>query len=775
MKNSVTFELQGSIHVGGFRPFFWKIVAEANLTGWIANSVDGVFLCLQGEDEQISSFIRGLPAKVPGAFRLHSVGMIKREVGIPDRQGSTAFRVIGDENEIPLINPDRAPCAACIEETMDPASRRFSYAFSSCYASGPSYSYALRSPFVRKNTSFTAFPMCADCRFDKENKEDHHHCGSEILACPRCGPQFFLLDTYGDLVTDANPLCESRKAIRNGEILALQSLYGGFQLFADAFNEETILRLRRKRKLPDRPLCLMARDLEAIRKYCESSPEEEALLLSPVAPVLILARKKDVEAPPLPSVISPDTDTLAVGLPPSLPEKLVFEHRGGGESVEPFELLVTCGDNRPGKAECLDIDEIFNRLMAYTDKFLCHDLKTSHPCPPSICLVKDGRPIHIRRSRGYIPRGIEFGDSFSKNVGAFGCDSQAAVAIGVGKEIIPSQALGAIENEGGTEILLDMFERFTYLVDKVPDIMACDMDRESFSARTCAAFAELHSLPLVTIQNHHAHALACMAEHGLRRSLAIVFNNGSGGPDGSEWGSECLDARLDGFSRLAAFQPVNADNTRPARLFLERLTDAGIEPSGALLNRLRVDPSEYQLWKKQDSVHGVQLSHSAMRLINTVCAGIGIAPDFCTYPERCLLILRKYASRRDPSVPVPDEIAARFSFSYSDENRFRLIDWSRTFQKLGEVVTFTEEEKSLYAEAFYSALGESTLAMALYAESLTGIRDIVLSGSIFQDPILLEKVREKLSAKDFTVYVHEKTSCDESCVPVGQTYAAGLT
>lgn len=774
MKSSVTFELQGSIHVGGFRPFFWKIAAEANLTGWIANSVDGVFLCLQGNDENISSFIRGLPAKVPGAFRLHSVGMIKRDVGIPDQQGNPAFRIIGDENEIPLINPDRAPCAACVEEVMDHAARRFCYAFSSCYACGPSYSYALRSPFVRRNTSFTAFPMCADCRFDKENKDDPNHYGSEILACPRCGPQFFLLDTYGDLVTDANPLCESRKAIRNGEIVALQSLYGGFQLFADAFNEETILRLRRKRKLPDRPLCLMARDIGVIKKYCECSPEEEALLTSPVAPVLILERRKDVE-PALSSMISPDTDTYAVGLPPSLPERLVIEHLGGGESVPPFELLVTCGDNRPGKAECLDIDEIFNRLMAYTDKFLCHDLKTSHPCPPSICTVKNGRTIHIRRSRGYVPVGIEFGGVFSKNVGAFGCDAQAAVAIGIGKEIIPSQALGMIEDENGTEILLDMFERFTYLVDKVPDIMACDMDRDSFSARACAAFAELHTLPLVTIQNHHAHALACMAEHGLHRALAIVFNNGSGGPDGTEWGSECLDARLDGFSRLAAFQPLNADNTRPARLFLERLAEAGHEPSSALLNRLRVDASEYQLWKKQDTSRGVQLSHSAMRLINTVTAGIGIAPDFCTYPERCLLILRKYASRRDPSIPVPDDIAARFSFTCNDENRFRLIDWSRTFQQLGEVVSFTETEKSLYADAFYSALGESVLAMALYAESLTGIRDIILSGSVFQDPILLEKTREKLSAKDFTVFLHEKTSSDESCVPVGQAYAAGLT
>ena len=92
------------------------------------------------------------------------------------------------------------------------------------------------------------------------------------------------------------------------------------------------------------------------------------------------------------------------------------------------------------------------------------------------------------------------------------------------------------------------------------------MDKESFSAREAAAFAEKHSLPLVTVQAHHAHALTCMAEHGLRHALALVFNGGGYGPDGTEWGAECLESRLDGFCRFASFSGRYRLETRDARL-----------------------------------------------------------------------------------------------------------------------------------------------------------------------------------------------------------------
>ena len=49
MKNCVKLELLGAVHSGGVRPFFWKIAAEAGLTGWVGNSDNGICLLLEGD------------------------------------------------------------------------------------------------------------------------------------------------------------------------------------------------------------------------------------------------------------------------------------------------------------------------------------------------------------------------------------------------------------------------------------------------------------------------------------------------------------------------------------------------------------------------------------------------------------------------------------------------------------------------------------------------------------------------------------------------------
>lgn len=769
MKSSILLEMNGDLHNSGVRPFFWKLAAESGLNGWVANSREGILLHLEAETALLSSFIRSLPASVPASFRLRSVCVLKREAEIPEEKCLPSFRILDPNPDDLEIPPDRMACPECVKDVLDPASRRYCYPFFSCSDSGPGYSFAIRSPLIRKNSSLTAFPMCSECKSELQHADSHYR-GAELLACPRCGPQFFLLDMYGDLVTAANPLCQARVALKNGEILAVQSIYGGFQLYGDALNPATIQRLRRKRNLPYRPLCVTMRNLETVRKYCECSEAEGALLSSPASPVVILRKKTDC---PLPEMISPDTDTLAVGLPSSLQEKLLFEHQSPGMPL-PFEVLVTCGDNRPGKAECQEIDEIFNRLMAFTDKFLCHDLKTGQYCPPSICQIYQGRTFFHRRARGYVPQPIAIKERFSRNAGAFGCDIQAAVALGIHSRIIPSQALGTLGSENDTALLNDMFERFTWLFDQVPEIMACDMDRDSFSAQACAEFADLHGLPLITIQTHHAHALACMAEHGLKHSLALVMNRGAIGPDGTVWGSECLDARLDGFSRLAAFRAIPQETTRPARTFLDYLIARHTDPAPELLNRLGVDAAEYELWCSQTPQQRGPLSCSALQLISAVCAGLGIISGYRTYSDRALLRLQSYAARFVPGTPIPDNIAILFQFRYSEENGFRQIDWSDTIERLSGLNAISETEKIMYAEAFYNALAESMLAMALFAESRTGIGEIVLSGSLFLDPILCRKTKARLEARSFRVFTHVDLAGDESCVPVGQAYAAGL-
>ena len=774
MKSGILFKLEGNTHVGGFKPFFWNLVAESTLTGWIRDSEGGAELCLQGEEDLIRDFIRILPERIPEAYRLKAISIVRRKMDLPEEDWYKSFTVLEDPDKV-VAEPgtDRKPCENCIEEARTPGNRRFEHPFFSCKECGARYSAALRFPFIRKNTVLTAFPPCPDCKKEQSDPEDQLHYESEGLSCPECGPRYFMLDMYGDLMAEDHVLPEGQRALKAGNIVALQSTYGGFQIFADAFNKEAISRLRRKRKLADRPLCLMARDMEVIRRICECSEEEEALLTAEAAPVVLLKRRKDPELD-LPPDIAPGCRFLAVSLPGSLPEILFF--RGTEESGEVLDLAVTCGDNPPGKAECGDMDEIFNRLMNFTDRFLCHDMKTPHPCPGSIVMLHEGRVLFVRKARGYVPEGIRVFPDMALCVGAFGCDAQASVALGIRGKIHHSQSLGQLTKEEDAVILQDLFDRFTALFDRVPEIMACDMDCSSLSAKICSAYAEKHNLLLVTIQTHHAHALACMAEHHLTRALGIVMNDGSLGPDGEEWGSECLDARLDGFSRIASFKAVSKHNSRPARLFLESLAALREElPTEGLLKRLGVDIHEYMLWRKQLSHQETLQTHSALKVINTVCAGMGIAPDFATYPMHCMTLLENYVSQYPEGVEIPSYIRDVFVFHMQEENGIRVLDWTETILNLSRFDNVTEEEKPFFARAFYDAFSAGIIAMSTWAREKTSVNDLVLSGSLFLNSILLSTVSHQLEREGFHVYVHEQSACDESCVPIGQAYAAGLT
>ena len=191
-----------------------------------------------------------------------------------------------------------------------------------------------------------------------------------------------------------------------------------------------------------------------------------------------------------------------------------------------------------------------------------------------------------------------------------------------------------------------------------------------------------------------------------------------------------------------------------------------------------MDRSEYELWKKNylDGRHNCIFSHAAVRLYDAVCAGIGIAPDFCTYDMRCLLILNKYAARCPVSPEeIPERFRSLFAFDVREEERYSVIDWSRTFLNLAEIEPPREDEFPLYAKAFYAALADAGLAMVSYASRFSLERAVVLSGTLFMDEILSDATERLLTAHGYTVYQHEKTPADESGICTGQAYAAGMT
>src|SRR5689334_15944893 len=115
---------------------------------------------------------------------------------------------------------DRATCADCLREVLDPHNRRRGYPFTSCNACGPRYTITESLSCDRGPTTAGSLMMCAACRAEYDDPSDRRY-HARFNACPVCGPQ---LSCSIDAIVGA---------VRYGAIVALKGL-GGFHLLCDA-------------------------------------------------------------------------------------------------------------------------------------------------------------------------------------------------------------------------------------------------------------------------------------------------------------------------------------------------------------------------------------------------------------------------------------------------------------------------------------------------------------------------------------------------------------
>lgn len=777
MRSSVTFELKGNLKSPGFRPFIWRAVSEARLGGWAAETPDGAVLRLDGEDDEIGNFIRSLPAKLPRSLSLTAIRLAKKTAAPPPSDDPRPFKVLGPVLYEANVEADRAPCPDCVKKMLDPESPCYHYPFVSCANCGPRYSVQTLSPFNRHNSAFMAFPPCKECA-DKIHDTDQQK-GNPNQACPFCGPSALLMDRSGSIADSYSPLETACEAIQNGGIISVKT-NDGFITLCNGLDNDAITELRNRKKLFNKPVSIMARDIEVVKKYCYCSEEEEKLLISPAAPVVILRPRPDI--PLVTANICPDyPETMGVALPPTAMLRLLFESRPTPDSLHgQFDLFAFVGGPKPVDPDDAGGDEDFNEVAKYSDYILNHDLKIWQNGGSSVMSVQDGKPVTWRRSRGICPTPVKLSRNLRRVALALGSDHSSAVALGYRNSVAVSQQMGAILNDRNARSLSLVGERFLLLFAQVPDIVVCDMDINALSAREALRFSEKYSLPLATAQRHHANAIACMVEHGLSDALACVFDGGAYGPDGVTWGAEMMEISFNSFSRLGSFAPIatpdleRGEFSDPQLLLLLAMDRLGLPVSDELLNRINTTRELYDSRKGHLQEISHQKTHAALPLFKAVGAALSLLPFKQTYDNQIMIRMESAVSHLQ-SYENAERLSSRFAFRMRDDDGLMVIDWSDTFRNLADPSWLRDVPQAELAMAFLLAIGKAAEAMAEHAASKTQQRRIVLSGTAFISPTLTGIVKKALTQKGFTVYTHEKTSPDESSVCIGQAVFGGMS
>ena len=421
--------MRGQVQGVGFRPFVWRLATSEGLSGFVRNTPAGVSLEVEGGPQALETFLMRLRREVPPPARIER---LERTLLPPT--GEESFAILPSRAEgasSAVVLPDLAPCDACRAEIADPADRRYRYPFTTCMHCGPRYSLIEALPYDRERTALRHFPMCPACRAEYDDPASRRF-HAETNACPDCGPQLALLDADGGLLASkGEALDQAAVALRAGHIVALKGL-GGFQLLVDARNEAAVTRLRQRKHRPAKPFAVMAGTLAAAQAIAQVSALEEALLLSPAAPIVLLRARADA-AEPLASGVTPDNPHIGLMLPATPLHHLLMEELG-------FPVIATSG-NRSGEPLATSDEEVFARLSGIADLFLTHDRPILHPVDDSVLRVIAGQALVLRSARGYAP--LVLADSAQAAPGmALGGHLKNSVALAVDGRVVLGPHIG---------------------------------------------------------------------------------------------------------------------------------------------------------------------------------------------------------------------------------------------------------------------------------------------------------------------------------------------
>ena len=736
MKNA-RIRIHGIVQGVGFRPFIHKQVTSYALAGYIKNTSSGVELELEGDEEELGSFVSELPGKAP---KLALIEKIECEYSC-DIKGYTGFEIRKSKTEQSrntLISPDVGICDDCLRELRDKNDRRYRYPFINCTNCGPRFTIIKDVPYDRVKTSMSDFPMCPDCDreyHDIENRRYH----AQPDCCSDCGPHVFFLDGNGKEVP-GDAIETAREYVKSGRIIAVKGL-GGMHLACTCDNEAAAKELRRRKQRDEKPFAIMCRDVETARRICFVSDEEERILTGYQRPIVLLKKRGKI----LPHIS--ENGFVGVMLPYTPLHYLLF-----GSDID---MLVMTSANLSDTPIMFRNGEALENLHGIADGFLLHNRDIQTRCDDSLCWVRNDHEYFARRSRGYVPYPIKL-EGLSGMILACGAEQKASFCLSKDDYVFESQHIGDLKNMETYENYASQIEHFKNLFDIAPSVIACDMHPDYMSSAYAAEVSRKQDIPLVKVQHHHAHMCSCMADNGLDGQVIGLVWDGTGlGTDGTVWGGECLAGGYEGFERVGSIRPIPLIGGDRAVKDTERVAFALLGESGCDTSGIKNADTYSRMLK---SGLNCPRSSGMGRLFDGVSAILGIK-TLCSYEGQGAVLLEAEAGVSE----------RRYSVSFEEASN--TFDWR---DMIKEIAFDTEKgiDRGEIAAAFMNTIADMAVEMCKRARERTGLERVVLSGGSFQNMYVMDRLPGMLEACGFGVYSHRRVSTNDEGIALGQLMIA---
>jgi hydrogenase maturation protein HypF len=476
------------------------------------------------------------------------------------------------------------------------------------------------------------------------------------------------------------------------------------------------------------------------------SAEEQALVASPEAPIVLLRRRAGGGVA---AAVAPANPALGVMLPHTPLHHLLLADLG-------FPVVATSG-NRSDEPICTDGREALARLTGIADAFLVHDRPIARPVDDSVVRVVLGRELVLRRARGYAPLPVAVGEPLPSLI-AVGAHLKGTVAVSACGGVCLSQHLGDLDTAAALEAYRRAADDLPRLHAVRPVAAACDLHPDYASTRHSRA----SGLPVVAVQHHYAHVLACLADNGHPGpALGVAWDGAGLGTDGTVWGGEFLRVTGSGYERVAHLRTFRlpggdraAREPRRAALgvlhalfgadgFADHLPDRAFTARELRLIRLALD-------------RGVNapITSSAGRLFDAVASFVGLRQS-ATFEGQAAMELEWAAAEVETDEAYPFTLDSL------------VIDWGPAVRGVLADVRRSAPVGAIAAR-FHNMLTETIVAAARRA----GERCVALTGGCFQNVYLLTRSVARLRAGGFEPLWHRQVPPNDGGVALGQVIAA---
>ncbi len=765
-----SLRVSGVVQGVGFRPYVWRLANELGLAGWVRNDAAGVEIRVEGAVDAIAAFTRRLPAEIPPLAEVR--GLTWSDIGAGAGHEGFVIAGSGSGAAATMIGHDTAVCPECLAEMLDPAERRWRYAFINCTHCGPRYTLTRGLPYDRARTSMAAFALCADCEREYLDPADRRF-HAEPTACPACGPRLLLLDLAAGggagEVRPADPVAETLRRLLAGEIVAIKGL-GGFHLACDARNATAVRRLRERKNREEKPFALMAANPESVGAGVELSAAERRLLTSPERPIVLLRTRGDTDR--LFPGIAPGLAWLGVMLPYTPLHWLLFHEAAGRPAGtawmrEPQSLvLVMTSANPGGEPLVIGNPEAVSRLAGIADAVLVHDRDIVVRCDDSVVRHESAAGARgaggfqfIRRARGYTPRAIRLAAA-GPAVLALGGWLKNTVCLTRGDEAFVSQHIGGLDNPATCEMLVEISRHLLEILDVTPEAIAHDLHPDFFSTRHALALAADWGVPAIGVQHHQAHVAAVMAEHGLPGpTLGLALDGVGLGSDGTAWGGELLLVDGPGFRRLGHLAPLALPGGDRAAREPWRMAAAALYRMGRgdeIERRFPDRPFARQLAGLLESGRGCPPTTSLGRWFDAAAGLLGVRAVMA-YEGQAAMLLEGLAERHGPVAPL----AEGFRLDSGELNLMPLLE------RLAD-----GPDAARGAALFHATLAEALAAWTDSHARPLGLDAVALGGGCFLNHVLTRDLSRRLADLGYRTLASRQVPPNDGGLSLGQAWVA---